>query len=318
MSHPRRFGKQPRSAKRPDTGAKVSSRVPRRAAQSPGLQGKNSEPTSSTEPTTKKHFVRSGRVPIAVDLCGDGEAVVFLHGMGGDRSNWLNQLEYFRKSHLAISIDSRGYGESGDYPGPFRYLDAARDVVAVLNALKIPEAHVVGLSMGGRIALKLYDMCPDRVRSLVLCSATARFAPTLSMKRRAEMVLEAQGPWKHARSRRVLAERIASRLCSPNAVLNARKTVAASLINLRVKNYLKAVASLLRFDQDSTLPKISIPTMVMAGEDDLNVTPEIATALARQIRTARLAFVKNAGHVTNLDQPDAFNRLLAKFLIERR
>jgi len=302
----------------PDMDVKVSSRVHRQAARRAGLQDKNPKIMSPTESPTKRHFVQSGRVPIAVDLCGDGEAVVFLHGMGGDRSNWRAQLEYFRKSHLAISIDCRGYGDSGDYPGPFRYLDAARDVVAVLNAFQISEAHVVGLSMGGRIALKLYDMCPDRVRSLVLCSATARFAPTLSMKRRAEMILEAQRPWKQARSRRILAEGIASRLCSPRAVVNARKAVAASLINLKVKNYLKAVASLLRYDQDSTLPKISIPTMVMSGEDDLTVTPEIATALARQIRSARLALVNNAGHVTNLDQPDAFNRLLAEFLSERR
>jgi pimeloyl-ACP methyl ester carboxylesterase len=137
------------------------------------------------------------------------------------------------------------------------------------------------------------------------------------MKRRAEMLLEAQRPWQEARSRRVLAERFASRLCSPHAAVNARKIVAASLINLRVKNYLKAVASLLRYDQDATLPMISIPTLVMAGEDDLTVTPEIATALARQIRTARLVIVKNAGHIINLDQPDAFNRHLAEFLVER-
>jgi len=273
---------------------------------------------SSAESLAQRHFVRSGRVRIAVDHRGDGEAIVFLHGMGGDRSNWRTQLEFFGKSHLAISIDCRGYGDSGDYPGPFRYLDAARDVVAVVNAFQISSAHVVGLSMGGRIALKLYDLCPDRVRSLVLCSATGRFAPTLSMKRRAEMILEAQRPWRQVRSRRVLAEGIVSRLCSPHAVVNARKAIAASLINLRVKNYLKAVASLLRYDQTATLANISVPTMIMAGEDDLTVTPEIATALARQISTARLAFVSNAGHVTNIDQPDAFNRLLAEFLIERR
>jgi 3-oxoadipate enol-lactonase len=297
--------------------ANASSHPHRRAAQRTIHRGKSHEPESSTEFQAKRHLVRSGRVPIAADICGNGEAVVFLHGMGGDRSNWRAQLEHFRKSYLAISIDCRGYGNSGDYPGPFRYIDAARDIISVLNACEVPAAHIVGLSMGGRIALKLYDRSPDRVRSLVLCSATARFAPTLSMNRRAEMLHEAQRPWQEAGSRRVLAERLASRLCSPHAAVNARKIVAASLINLRVKNYLKAVASLLRYDQDSTLPMISIPTLVMAGEDDLAVTPEIATALARQIRTARMVIVKNAGHIINLDQPDAFNRHLAEFLVKR-
>src|SRR5579862_242526 len=165
MSHSRRSGGQRKTGNASGIDANASSRVySRGAAESP----------------TRMQLVQSGRVRIAIDICGKGEAVVFLHGMGGDRSNWRAQMEYFEKFHLAISIDCRGYGDSGDYPGPFRYLDAARDVVAVLNACQIPEAHIVGLSMGGRIALKLYDRNPDRVRSLVLCSATARFAPTLS------------------------------------------------------------------------------------------------------------------------------------------
>ena len=97
--------------------------------------------------------VRIGPAPhIAVDHMGTGDLVVFLHGIGGNKRNWVDNLPAFAAHWHAVAWDARGYGESDDYEGPLTFTDFSHDVARVLDHFGAKKAHIVGLSMGGRIA----------------------------------------------------------------------------------------------------------------------------------------------------------------------
>ena len=121
-------------------------------------------------------FARANGLSIAYDLVGDsGSAVVFLHGVGSDRSAWRRQLNAFGPHHRAIALDLRGHGES-EAPGtPIDRAGFAADVAGVVRVLDLAPAHLVGLSMGGVVALEVYARTPELVRSLTLADTFARY-----------------------------------------------------------------------------------------------------------------------------------------------
>ncbi|HRX90306.1 MAG TPA: alpha/beta fold hydrolase, partial [Steroidobacteraceae bacterium] len=116
--------------------------------------------------------VSTVRVPgeprLVADVCGDGELVVLLHGIGGNRSNWARQLRVLAPRCRAVAYDARGYGESDDGPVPLSMADFSSDLGRVLDYFGAARAHVIGLSMGGMVAMDYCLRAPVRVASLVL------------------------------------------------------------------------------------------------------------------------------------------------------
>src|SRR5207244_9204807 len=109
---------------------------------------------------------------------------VLLHGIGGNKRNWHPNLAAFGQHWHAAAWDARGYGESEDYDGALDFLDFSRDLVRVLDHFGAASAHVVGLSMGGRIALYFVALHPERVRTLTLCDTHTGFADWSEEKKR--------------------------------------------------------------------------------------------------------------------------------------
>ena len=105
---------------------------------------------------------------IAVDHMGEGKLVVFMHGIGGNRTNWHDQLPELGRHFRAASWDARGYGMSDDYEGPLDFHDFARDLNRVLDHFGARKAHLVGLSMGGLIAMDFNALFPERVATLTM------------------------------------------------------------------------------------------------------------------------------------------------------
>ena len=113
--------------------------------------------------------IRIGPEPnIAVDYMGQGPLVVFLHGIGGNRTNWHVQLPIFAKHFTAATWDARGWGDSDDYDGPLRFGDVCDDLCRVLDHFGSTSAHLVGLSMGGMIVQEFAARYPNRVGAMVL------------------------------------------------------------------------------------------------------------------------------------------------------
>ena len=125
-----------------------------------------------------------GTPRLAIDHAGAGPLVIFLHGIGGNRTNWHDQIPAFSDRFHAVSWDARGYGESDDYDGPLDFGDFAVDLIRVLDRFDAPRAHLVGLSMGGVIALDFAARYPDRLATLTLCDTMPGFGHLTEAQRR--------------------------------------------------------------------------------------------------------------------------------------
>ena len=119
--------------------------------------------------STLKNIKIGTKPSISIDYMGQGDMIVFLHGIGGNKKNWQDNLPYFSKEFLSVAWDTRGYGESEDYSGDFIFEDVLDDLKKVLDYFEKEKAHIVGLSMGGQIATLFYEKYPNCVKTLTLC-----------------------------------------------------------------------------------------------------------------------------------------------------
>ena len=254
---------------------------------------------------------------IALSVAGAGPLVVLLHGIGGHRHHWDDQLAAFGARFTAAAWDARGYGDSDDYDGPLAFADFSADLVRVLDFFGAARAHLVGLSLGGRIARDFCLRHPGRVATLVLANTTAGF-DALSTEEVEAFIQSRRGPLEAGRTPRDLAPELAQNLIGPSAVASAYARLLASMAALHKDSYLKTIEASTREDRGARLEAIAAPTLVVASDEDRLYPVALAEGLARRIPGARLAVVRGAGHLSNLEQPQAFNAAVLPFLLEHR
>jgi 3-oxoadipate enol-lactonase len=256
-----------------------------------------------------------GAPRLALDVDGDGPPVLFLHGIGGNRTNWKRQLSALAPHFRASAWDLRGYGDSDDYAGPMRFEDIRRDIHRVLDHLSVEAAHLVGLSLGGRIALDFTAHHPDKVLSLTLADTSAG-SEAMNSEEKIEAFLDQRlAPLRQGLTPADTAAKLRDRLAGPEASDEAREEIRASLAAQRKENYAKTLEGAARhqiFEPD----KVSVPCLVLNGEHDVMAPPAVGEALAGKIMGARFAQVSGAGHLSNIEKPEAFNALLLSFLRE--
>mgnify|MGYP002636705318 CR=1 FL=1 len=250
---------------------------------------------------------------IAADCLGAGAVVLFLHGIGGNRSNWRDQLPAFAARYLAVAWDARGYGLSDGYDGALDFADFSADLERLLDQLKAEKAHLLGLSMGGRIAADFYFRSPNRVASLTLVDTHSGFA-ALSPAQRKEYVDSRLAPLKAGKTVADIAPIVAGKLLGPNATAEMRARLEASIASLRQDCYMKSVAATVEQDSVGDYSAIDVPTHVMVGEHDPLTTPAMCRELADQIKGAAYSVIPGAGHLSNIENPTAFNASALGFI----
>lgn len=262
--------------------------------------------------------VRVGPAPrIALSVAGDGPLAVFLHGIGGHRRHWDDQLRTFGARFTAVAWDARGYGDSDDYAGPLAFADFSADLARVLDFFGAERAHLVGLSLGGRIARDFALRHPTRVAALVLANTTAGF-DTLTPDEVEAFIRARRGPLEAGRTSAELAPELARSLMSPRAVEDARARFVAGMAALRKDSYLEALEASTREDRGARIESIAAPVLVVTSDEDRLYPPALAEEMARRIPGARLAVIRGAGHLSNLEQPAAFDAAVLPFLLEHR
>jgi 3-oxoadipate enol-lactonase len=254
---------------------------------------------------------------IALSIAGSGPLVMFAHGIGGNRTHWDDQLPVFAREFTACAWDARGYGDSDDYDGPLAFADLGADCLRVLDFFRADRAHLVGLSLGGRIVRDLCLRHPERVATLTLCNTHAGF-DDLAPEAIDAFLRARQEPLAAGRELRELAPGLARGLVGRSAVPGAYERLVASLSEVRKSTYLRTLEASVREDRGAPVERIAAPTLVVTGDEDAVYPPATAAALARRIPGARLAVVQGAGHVSNLDQPERFNAAVLAFLREHR
>ncbi|TAJ70316.1 MAG: alpha/beta fold hydrolase [Phenylobacterium sp.] len=237
-----------------------------------------------------------------------------MHGIGGNKRNWHPNMPAVARHFHAVAWDGRGWGESDDYEGPLTFEDMSGDLDRVIAHFGAERAHIVGLSLGVKAALNFVYLYPHRVASLTLCdgSLKSRRADPETLK---EFVRLRQQPLLEGKEPKDIAEPVARSLVSPAAKPGALEQLIDSMSRLHKLMYLKAI-ELLVYTQDAPgLDRIKVPTLVVVGKDDRLTPVAEAEALVAAIAGAQLAVVENAGHLVNIEQPEAFDALLLDFLL---
>lgn len=249
---------------------------------------------------------------IAYDDIGRGSPVVFLHAFPLDRTMWAAQTSALAAEQRCLVIDLRGFGETAAAP-PYSMDRYADDVAAVLDTAGVDRATVVGLSMGGYVAFALWRRHPHRVRALVLADTRASSDAADARDRRHELIEVARTGGAEAVAARqsvgILGKTTRER--RPDIV----STVHGIMGRASVDGIVGALQAMLaRPDSTPTLATISVPTLVVAGEEDVITSPKEARALHQQIAGSRLEILSGAGHLSNIERPAAFNAVLSEFL----
>ncbi len=253
---------------------------------------------------------------LAFERDGTGPLVIFLHGIGGNRTNWNAQRAALNDRFTAIAWDARGYGLSDDYPGELKFSDFADDLARLMDWLSIERAHLVGLSMGGRILLDFQPRHPTRVATLTLCDTHFGFQTALTPQKREEFIRLRQQPLLEGKTFADLAPTLISSLVGPNCSAEATAELHRSILALHKESYLKTIAASVHFEASGDLGAIKVPVQLIYGEHDRLTPSSIGQEMLHLIRDARLNVIPDAGHLSNLEQPAAFNTVLAGFLDE--
>ena len=265
------------------------------------------------------HLTADDGVKLYYEEVGSNTPIVFVHEFAGDIRSWEPQMRHFCRRYRCIAFNARGYPPS-DVPDGEKYSQqrACDDIKAVIDALKIDNAHVVGLSMGGFAALHFGFTYPDRTRSLVVAGCGYGASPNTRTQFAAET---------EAAARRFeeigMAEAAAAYALGPSRVQFQNKDPRGwrEFVDQLAEHSTRGAALTMRgvqgrrpslFDLVERMNTIKAPTLIMTGDEDWPCM-EPALLMKRAIASVGLVVMPNTGHAVNLEEPVAFNQHLDDF-----
>ncbi|UCH82714.1 MAG: alpha/beta hydrolase [Candidatus Latescibacterota bacterium] len=258
--------------------------------------------TPSTNVVTSSDGVR-----IAYEVHGQGEPVlVFIHGWCCDRSHWNEQVPYFSREHAVVTIDLAGHGESGRNRAEWTMGAFGADVAAVIDTLDLRRVILIGSSMGGSVMLEAALQMPKRVIGLVSVDALANPDTTFSIEENLSLL---QTDFE------ATMEKVARSLLNPAADSALVQRVAASLAACPPEVALPTtVTSFEYYNQGQckrALRRITVPIRGIHSQFPLN-----KNAFRPYTQSIEAVTLADAGHLSMLEKPDEFNRILAKYVDE--
>jgi 3-oxoadipate enol-lactonase len=236
---------------------------------------------------------------------GEKTPIVFLHGVGSDKSVWRPQLDAFGAERRAVAFDYPGYGESDPAPEGTSRDDYAAAIVAAMAALGIAKAHVCGLSLGGVTAIALNHAAPDMCASLILADTFASHPDGQAIHDRSLAASE---------NMRALAEGRVDVLLAQPADPTVRAEVIETMARIDPAAFRIGAEAVWLASQAGRADAIRVPTLVVCGTEDRVTPPALSTALTRMIPGAHYEPIERAGHLSNIEQPEAFNTIVGAFV----
>lgn len=238
--------------------------------------------------------------------------LIFSNSLGCDLSMWDRQAERIADRCFVIRYDARGHGGSAVPEGPYTIARLAIDALNLMDALEIHKARWCGLSMGGMVGQWIASHHPERIERLALCNTAAHMPPPDMWNARIDTALNGGGM-------AALAPVVLERWFTEGFRTDPDK--AATLDKLRLMllstapvGYAGCCAAIRDMDQRGDLGRIEAPTLVVTGRQDKSTPPEAAEHLASRIGRSRLALFDACGHISNVEQADAFDATVLPFL----
>jgi 3-oxoadipate enol-lactonase len=240
-----------------------------------------------------------------------GLPLVFINSLGSDLRIWDDVLPLLPEPCRKIRYDKRGHGLSDSPAGPYTIRDHANDLAGLLDHLQLAQAILIGVSVGGMIALDFAAVFPQRVQALILCDTAAKLATAEYWNERIKAIQE-QGMQS-------LVEPILSRWFAPNFPQKqpaAYQGFSNLLSRTDVNGYLATCAALGAADLRDELAAIRQPALVLCGAEDSATPPELVEGLADGLGNGRFQLMPQAGHTPSVEQPEAVAQAITQFLQE--
>jgi pimeloyl-ACP methyl ester carboxylesterase len=257
-------------------------------------------------------------VPAFVEQGQGDTTVLLLHGIGGGKAVWGDELGSGTLAALAgagfraVALDLPGYADSAAMGPPG--MDAFTEgVAAVLDALGLPSAVLLGHSMGGMVAQAFAARWPQRVRGLVLACTSASFGAG-SGDWQQRFVNERLASLDAGLGMAGMAQRLVPGMVGPAAPARALEGAMAVMSRVPEATYRAALRVVAAFDRREALPRITVPTLMLAAENDRTAPPAVMQRMAQRVAGAQYVCLPGAGHIANTEAPAAFNAAVLAFL----
>lgn len=276
----------------------------------------DASPSSPFEP-----FKLKTDPPLTLDKTpsGDGPLCLFLHGIGGQRSNWAAQLAAAGAITPSAALDLRGYGDSALGGEQTSLQDHCDDILKVADALKADRLILCGLSYGAWIATAFAEKYPDRMAGLILSGGCTGMSEADAKERNAFRTSR-EVPLDAGQTPADFAPAVMDVICGPNATAKVRAELQASMAAIPVETYRDALHCFTNPPGRFDFSRLTIPVLMMTGEHDVLAPPSEIRSVAERILQAspapdvRFEVIAGAGHVCNVEAPDAYNAPMLEFL----
>lgn len=258
--------------------------------------------------------LNANNIDLYYETAGEGQPIVFIHGLGSSTRDWEEQLPFFSRQYRTVAVDLRGHGQSQKPVGPYTMSIFARDVAELVKSLGLAPVHVVGISLGGMVAFQLALDFPELMRSLVIVNSGPEVV-VRTFKDRWQVFT------RFAITRllgmRKMGEVLSKRIFPKEEQAGIRQIFVERWAENDQKAYLDALRAIVGWSVSDHLYKITTPTLVVAADHDY--TPvSVKQAFIPKMPQAELIVIEDSRHATPVDQPARFNEIVASFLSKHR
>ena len=258
--------------------------------------------------------IQSNGINLYYEIHGEGQPLLFIHGLGSSARDWELQVNEFANSYRVITFDLRGHGQSDKPAGPYHMALFAADTIGLLKGLGIESPHVVGLSLGGAVAFQMAVDAPSAIQSLTIVNS----APGMILRTFKDRLVF----WQRVGIVKLLGMKMMGKVVGKRLFIKpGQEEIRRIFVERWAENdrraYLNAMRALVGWSVAGRIGSIPCPTLVVAADEDY--TPvSLKEAYVKMIPNAKLVVIPDSRHATPVEKPQEFNRVLRKFLEEQR
>jgi len=255
--------------------------------------------------------IKTNGIETHYSVDGDGPWLVFSHSLACNVAMWAPQVTAFSKRYKVLCYDTRGHGQSSAPAGAYTLEQLADDAKALFDGLGIRTCHWVGLSMGGMIGQTFALKYPGVFKTMTLADTTSRYDAAAQPVWAARIKTATEGGMEP-----ITQPMLERWFTEPFRKSGAKviSDIAAAIRSTPVPGFIGCCHALPKINVTARLNEIKSPTLVIVGDQDPGTPPEMAREIHTNLPGSELVVIPSAAHLTNLEQPDAFNKALSTFL----
>ncbi|MFZ0547824.1 MAG: alpha/beta hydrolase [Candidatus Promineifilaceae bacterium] len=254
---------------------------------------------------------RVNGIDLYYEMEGDGEAVVFIHGLGSSSRDWEQQMDFFAEQFRVVALDLRGHGRSEKPPGPYSMKMFAGDTAELIKTLDLGAVHVVGISLGGMVAFQLALDSPDSVKSLVIINSGPEVVARTLRERWQVFVRRAIVQFLGMRR---MGEVLSERLFPKAEQAELRAVFVERWAENNPKAYMATLNAIVGWSVAKRIGEIEARTLVISADQDYTPVAD-KEAYVTQMQNAELVVIEDARHAVTVERPKAVNEAVMGWLI---